>query len=112
MSKDFSFTPVKQEVVDGAFEKALFAAREQMLTDCNYFCRQDQGTLIDSSQAKPNGLTLEISWNTPYAKRVYYTGNPSKNVNPNASLQWAEKAKNTYGKEWQMILAKGMGNNL
>ena len=112
MSKDYTFVPVKQEVVDNAIAKALFALQEQALGDCNYFCRQDQGTLIDSSRAKQTGLNLELSWNTPYARRVYYTGRPSKNVNPNASLQWAELAKNTFGGEWQRILEKGMKDSL
>lgn len=108
----FTFEAVKQATIDKAFEKALFAAKEQILTDCNYYCRQDQGILIDSSRIDQHGMTLTASWNTPYAKRVYYTGTPSKQVNPNASLQWCEKAKDTYGKEWQKILEKGMEQNL
>ena len=28
---------------------------------------------------------------TEYAKKMYYTGTPSKDVNPNASLMWADK---------------------
>ena len=57
-------------------------------------------------------MTLSISWNTPYARRVYYTGTPSKQANPNASLMWAEKAHDTFGSEWASILKKGMSDNL
>lgn len=112
MSKNYTFTPVSESVITGAFEKALFALKEQALSDCNYYCRQDQGTLIDSSRAVQNGMSVDLTWNTPYAKKVYYTGNPSKNVNPNASLMWAAKAKDTFGRDWERILEKGMGDNL
>ena len=108
----FIFEAVKSSVIENAFEKALNAAKEQILTDCNYYCRQDQGILIDSSRIDQSGMKLTATWNTPYAKRVYYTGTPSKQVNPNASLQWCEKAHDTYGGEWAKILEKGMSKNL
>ena len=43
-----------------------------------------------------DGLAI---WDTPYAKRRYYTGTPSKDKNQNASLQWVKKGVNTYKKE-------------
>lgn len=106
------FEAVKAEKIQQAFNKALFALQEQAKDDCNYFARQWQGTLIDTSSASCSGNTLTIAWDTPYAKRVYYTGNPSKQVNPNASLMWAEKAHQTFGKDWINILDKGMKDNL
>lgn len=109
---DFKFTPVPKEVLDKAVERALFAAQEQIKTDCNYYCRQDQGTLIDSSATQVRGDTLEISWNTPYARRVYFTGTPSKQVNPHASLMWAEVAEKRFRKDWTAILEKGVSANL
>ena len=106
------FEAVKSDVVEKAFQKALFALKEQAKDDCNYYARQWQGTLIDSSSASCSGNTLTIAWDTPYARKVYYTGTPSKQVNPNASLMWAEKAQQTFGKDWIAILDKGMADNL
>lgn len=106
------FEAVKAETIQQAFNKALFALQEQAKDDCNYYARQWQGTLIDSSSASVNGDTLTIAWDTPYARKVYYTGNPSKQINPNASLMWAEKARQTFGKDWIAILDKGMKDNL
>lgn len=104
------FTAPKPDVVEKAFNKVLNAHKEQVLTDCNYFARRDQGTLINTSTVSVSGMTLTAEWSTPYAKKVYYTGNPSKQVNPNASLMWAHKAKDTFGAEWIAILQKGMNS--
>lgn len=96
--------------IEELFELGLFAAKEQVLTDCNYYVRVDQGILRDSAHAEQNGMELELSWNTPYAKRVYYTGTPSTDKNPNASLQWAEVAANNHSKEWAQIIEKAMNS--
>ena len=48
----------------------------------------------------------------PYAKRVYYTGSPSKEVNPNASLMWCEKAAGTNRGDWQKIAQRLFDNAL
>ena len=106
------FIAVSKKVVSQAFHASLFAAREQILTDCNYFCREDQGILIDSAETSVSNDVLTITWNTPYAKKMYYTGIPSKAMNPNASLQWADRGKQEFGKDWIRILEKGMEENL
>ena len=106
------FTAAKPEQVEKAFHMALFAAQEQIRADCNYYCREDTGMLIDSAQTQVDGMELKISWNTPYARRVYYTGTPSTNVNPHASLMWAEVAHTEHGDDWAEILSKGMSDNL
>lgn len=102
------FEAAKKEQIDKAFNKALFAAREQILTDCNYFIRVDQGILRDSAKTAVDGDTLTITYDTPYARRVYYTGTPSTDKNIHASLQWCEVAKEQFGKDWVKILEKGM----
>lgn len=88
------------------------AVTEAVIEYGNIFVREDQGTLKDSAliASRPkDGLAI---WDTPYAKRVYYTGTPSTDVNPDASLQWAEKGVRTYKKELDKIaqnaFAKGM----
>lgn len=89
-------------------ERAMVAAlTNQVVQDGNFFCKQDQGVLMSSAliASQPEkGLAI---WDTPYAKRQYYTGAPSKDVNPNASTMWVEKARDVYGdNDWQQIAQK------
>ena len=99
--------------IKAGVEQMIPAVSEQALADCNYFAREDTRGMIASSETASDLQKGELVWNTPYAKKVYYTGIPSTTRNPNASLQWCEKAKNTYGKDWQKIAQKafdeGMG---
>ena len=99
--------------IKSGIDQMIPAVAEQALADCNYFAKRDQGTLIESSETASDLKAGELVWDTPYAKRQYYAGTPSKEVNPNASLMWCEKARNTYGKDWQKIAQKqfeeGMG---
>ena len=76
---------------------------EQVIKDSNYFCRQDQGTLIASSQIASEPEKGLAVWDTPYAKKAYYTGEPSTDVNANASLMWCEKAKTEFGRDWEQV---------
>lgn len=108
----FAFQAASNKKIVDAFSKGLFAAREQILTDCNYYVRYDQGTLRQSARTDLKGDVLEISYNTVYAKRVYYTGTPSTDVNPNASLQWCQKAADKWSDEWRAQIEKGMSNSL
>lgn len=77
---------------------ALPVVAEQILTDCNTYVRMQSGNLASSGHVEAGGK--RIVWNRSYAKRVYYTGTPLKNVNPNASLRWCEKAKRNHKNEW------------
>ena len=115
MSNGVKFTPHSAALVKKAFNMGLVAAQEQILTDCNYYVKVDQGDLRDSAQHSVNGLTLTLSWggtNVPYAKRQWYTGTPGKDKNPNASLKWGEVAQKEHNKEWIRQIEKGMKENL
>lgn len=103
---------IAQRINAGASATRI-AVTNQVIEDSNYYCRQDQGMLIDSSliASEPEkGLAI---WDTPYAQKTYYTGKPSKDVNPNASLMWCEVAKQAHGGDWEKIADKafkeGMG---
>lgn len=87
--------------------KALPILSEQILTDCNTYVRMQSGNLADSGHTEAGGK--RIVWNTPYAKKVYYTGTPLKNRNPNASLRWCEKAKRMHSGEWAAQASKLVG---
>ena len=90
------------------------AVAEQALADCNEYVRVYQGQLKESSETASVLQRGELVWNTPYARRVYYTGTPSTDVNTNASLRWCDKAHDLHREEWQEIaqknFEKGMRN--
>lgn len=98
----------------GAGSKAaVIAATEAVIEYANIFVREDQGTLKDSSLIASKPEQGKAIWDTPYARKVYYTGKPSKDKNPQASLKWAEVAVKTYGKDIEAVaqnaFTKGMG---
>lgn len=77
--------------------------------DCNRYVRVDKNTLRNSSYSASQPNKGLIIWNTPYARRVYYTGTPRTTVNALASLQWCEKAKAEHLKKWRDMAAKTAG---
>lgn len=101
------------DLIRNGIDGMIPAVSEQAHEDCNYFARKYQGTMILSSETASDFKKGELVWNTPYAKKVYYTGTPSQDANPNASLMWCEKAYDTFGGKWQKIaqkaFAEGMG---
>ena len=106
-----NFTRIKARVEAG--KAAMIAAvTEQVIQDGNYFCKQDQSILMSSalSASQPEkGLAI---WNTPYAKRQYYTGTPSKDVNPNASTMWGQRAHDAFGDDWLAIAQKNFSGGM
>lgn len=92
----------------GLYRKiAMSVVAEQILSDCNTYVRMQDGTLADSAHIENGGK--QIVWSTAYAKKVYYTGTPRKNRNPNASLRWCEKAKRLHKQEWADMANRLMG---
>lgn len=92
------------ERFQGLAEKARYLMASQVLADANKHARMDTGEMILSSQRAsdlPKGL---IVWDTPYAKRVYFTGTPSTDRNPDAELMWVHVARDRYGKDWIAML--------
>ena len=94
----------------------IAAVAEQALSDSNEHCKFYTGDLRKSSATASDPQNGLLVWNTPYARRQYYTGTPNtskKDGNPKATLQWCETARNENGDEWQRIaqreFTKGMG---
>lgn len=101
-----------QRKIEAAAGKAVAVLTDQVVKDSNYYCRQDQGTLIASSQTASDFSKGIAAWDTPYAKRVFYTGEPSKAVNQNAELMWVEKARSEHKGDWQEIAQKALREGL
>lgn len=89
------------------YTNALPVLSEQILTDCNVYVRMQSGALADSAHTESGGR--RIVWSTGYAKRVYYTGTPRRNRNPNASLRWCEVAKRAHAVDWAAQASKLLG---
>lgn len=90
---------IKKRITDG-LNTMIAPLTQQVIKDSNYYCRQDQGTLIASSQMASEPERGLAVWDTPYAKKAYYTGTPSHDVNANAELMWCEKAKSEHQGDW------------
>ena len=50
---------------------AVAALSQQILKDSNFYCPLDQGTLQSSALISSDGDRGVITWNTPYAARLY-----------------------------------------
>lgn len=81
----------------------------QALADCNRYARDDTGRLRRSAYAASDLPAGRLVWQTPYARRVYYTGAPSHAHNALASLRWCERAKAAHGAAWLRTAAKMLG---
>lgn len=105
MKFEFDSGKVKARITD-ARDRGMAALGEQALKDANYFCKEDSGALIDSSRVEKIPEGVDLTWNTVYAARQYYTGQPSPDKNPNASMMWAHKAYESYRDDYRAILRK------
>jgi len=88
------------------WERNLHALCATIRADANKYVPVDQGTLRQSSYYSSQLDKGLIIWNTPYAKRRYYTGHPRRIINPNASILWCEKAKKLHRKQWDSAAAR------
>ena len=87
--------------IDVAWSKATKPLAEEILADCNEFCKEDTGALIASSLIHSQLDKGILVWATPYARRQYYeirTANADSN--PQATWRWAEAAKNVHLDRW------------
>ena len=84
---------------------AVVALSQQILKDSNFYCPLDQGTLQSSALISSDGDRGVITWNTPYAARLYYgiDFNFDKASNPNSQAMWFHKAKDVHMGEWVTV---------
>ena len=97
--------------IDVAWDKATAPLAEEILADCNEYCKEDTGMLIASSLIHSQLDKGLLVWATPYARRQYYEiRNASRDTNPRATWRWAEEAKLHFSDRWARqaeILARG-----
>ena len=103
-----------QRLLNKGITAALAAVTEQAAHDTNMYVKYDSGTLHDSQRVEYKDGTSEISWNTPYAKRQYYTGTPIDHKKGEAEprLMWAHYAESLHRKDWDKIFVKAFARGL
>lgn len=107
--KGFTFTPPKSSDIARAFNMACFAAKEQIFTDCQKYCKYDQNVMKNTATCTVHDMSIDCKWEQPYAIYAWFTGHPS---HAGTYLQWGVHAEDVHGSEWCAILSKGMNDNL
>jgi len=92
--------------IKNASKESTKAIADELLKDANYYCKKDSGELIKSSIISSKLEEGLLIWNTPYAKRQYYTGKASKDDNPNATTMWAHKAIRKNKRKYEKMAQK------
>ena len=99
--------------VDAAWSKATAPLAEEILADCNEFCKEDTGALIASSLSHSQLDKGLLVWATPYARRQYWEiKTASTDVNPGATWRWCEYAKSKRLGKWNKQAQRLMEMNL
>lgn len=99
--------------VVGAFDAAKPQLCEEILNDCNQYCKEDTGALIVSSMTHSRPQEGKLIWQTPYAKRQYWEIRTAyKTVNPGATWRWCEYAKQNHLERWRRQAQRLMEMNL
>lgn len=90
--------------------RMIYEVTEQAKSDCNEYCKYDQGQLRESVETASDFENGILVWDQPYAAYAYYTGEPSHDK---TYKMWCEVAHDKHGDHWQEIAQenfdKGMG---
>lgn len=99
--------------VEKAFKAGLPQLSEEILNDCNQYCKEDTGMLIASSLVHSRPQEGKLIWQTPYARRQYWEIRTAyTDVNPSATWKWCEVAKRLHKDQWQRQAQRLMEMNL
>lgn len=99
--------------VETAWKAGLPMLSEEILADCNELCKEDTGTLIQSSLIHSQPDKGKLIWQTPYARRQYWAIRTArKDKNPFAVWKWCEAAKTLWADRWQRLATKHLRDNL
>ena len=96
--------------VMGAWNKGLYILSNEILADCNEYCKEDRQTLIKSSYIHSRRSEGKLIWQTAYARRQYWGIRTS--LTPGRTWKWCETAKRKHLKEWQRLAQRVVNDNL
>lgn len=94
---------VSSSVMESARQKAVTMTAEEALSDCNFYCKQDTGALIQSSLINSDFESGVLKWAEPYAEYQYTFPRARRDKNPNASPQWCARAEADFGDDWKAV---------
>ena len=99
--------------VTSAWQHGLPQLAEDILNDCNQYCKMDMGHLIQSSLLHSVPSEGKLVWRTPYAKRQYWEIRTAyTDENPQASWKWCEVAKRNHREQWKEQAQRLLDMNL
>lgn len=103
-----------ERLLNNGITAGVAAVTEQVGHDANMYVKYDSGALHDSMRVEYREGKGEVSWNTPYALRQYYTGNPIDHMKGEAEphLMWAHYAAQHHGKDWKKIFEKAFARGM
>lgn len=84
--------------VNEAWRRGLPLLTNEVLRDCNEFAKLDTGALRASAQTASDFSNGIVRWNTPYARRQYWSIPTA--YEPGTCWQWCEAAKAAYSQRW------------
>ena len=88
--------------ITNTFDSKLGLLAEEVLNDCNQYCKEDTGTLIASSYLHSQLDKGLLIWQTPYARRQYWGIETAvKDKNSRATWKWCEVAKRKHIHQWE-----------
>ena len=95
----------------GQWKKALPMLTEEILNDCNQYCKRESGDLIESSHTHTDFKKGIMIWKKPYARRQYWEIKTAitDNGNPKATWKWVHAAKAERESTWIRQAAVLMG---
>lgn len=97
--------------IQGAWDKTLWALSEEILADCNEYCkRSPDHTMRDSSLQHSRPKEGILVWETPYARRQYWEIQTA--LTPGTTWKWCETAKRAYKSRWDEQAQRRFLDNL
>lgn len=95
---------IKSDIEDG-LKRAQAPLDAAVLQDSNFFVPIKTGTLQKSGIINTRIGSGEVTWRTPYARRLYYEyKKPAHQANPNACAKWFEAAKARWLEKWTRLV--------
>lgn len=108
VSVDIKLDGMPEETIEAAKEFGIHTVGQQALQDCNFYCKQDTSTLINSSLIHSEPQKGILRWVTPYAEFQYKYPGTRLDKNPNAGPEWCQRATENHKQEWAQIFEKAV----
>lgn len=91
--------------IEAAATKAQKQLDARVLSDSNYWCPLDTGTLMRSAELATRLGSGQLEWRTPYAQKQYYGDfDHTKSLKPHATAMWFETAKAQNAEDWRRLV--------